>query len=77
MSPAESVRFIRERARAVERMFKSGKSGSDGECVETAFLDGEVAVRDSKDRVGAVLRFPGDSWTRFLVGAKSGEFNGS
>jgi hypothetical protein len=38
---------------------KLSHSGSDGgECVELARMEGEVAVRDSKDPDGAVLLVP-------------------
>ena len=35
---------------------KSSASGANG-CVEVAFVEGQVAVRDSKDRAGPVLVF--------------------
>lgn len=39
--------------------------GNDGNCVEVAFADLAVAVRDSKN-TGAQLAFPAESWKRFL-----------
>jgi len=58
------------------RWIKSSKSFSNGNCVEVANLpDGEVGVRDSKDRSGPVLRFTPDEWRAFLGGAILGEFN--
>lgn len=42
-------------------------STNGGNCVEVADnLPDVVAVRDSKDRDGAVLAFTPDSWRRFL-----------
>ena len=45
-------------------------------CVEVAFTDTGVAVRDSKDRSGPVLNFTYAEWSAFLAGARGGEFNG-
>jgi hypothetical protein len=45
---------------------KSSRSGTNG-CVE-------VAVRDSKDRNGPVLRFNAHEWEAFLAGVRNGEF---
>lgn len=44
---------------------KSTQSGHDG-CVEVAFVEGGVAVRDSKDRGGPVLMFNSAEWASFL-----------
>jgi hypothetical protein len=53
---------------------KSTQSGYDG-CVEVAFLKGRVAVRDSKDRSGAVLMFTAQEWATFVGAARQGEFD--
>ena len=54
---------------------KSRHSGTEDACVETAFLpDGDVAVRDSKDRQGPVLRYTPREWHAFIAGVKEGEF---
>ncbi|HEX5994082.1 MAG TPA: DUF397 domain-containing protein [Jiangellales bacterium] len=48
-----------------------------GNCVEAGpVLDGSgrVAVRDSKDRAGAVLIYPATTWTAFLTAIKAGKF---
>jgi len=52
---------------------KSSRSGQNG-CVEVAFVDGHVAVRDSKDRGGPVLVFDLHEWAAFTVAARDGEF---
>jgi hypothetical protein len=52
---------------------KSTWSGNDG-CVEVAFLEGRVAVRDSKDPRGPVLVFPAHEWAEFVGAARTGEF---
>jgi hypothetical protein len=56
---------------------KSSLSMTNGNCVEVAPLgSGGVAVRDTKDRTGPVLRFTPDEWTAFLGGVRNGEFDG-
>jgi hypothetical protein len=55
---------------------KSSASAQNGNCVELASLhDGGVAVRDSKDPNGPVLRYTALEWEAFLAGAKAGEFD--
>jgi hypothetical protein len=55
---------------------KSNRSGpySDN-CVEVAFVDDAIAVRDSKNPSGAVLLFTQGEWDAFVEGAKDGEFD--
>jgi hypothetical protein len=55
---------------------KSNRSGpfSDN-CVEVAFVDHAIAVRDSKNRTGPVLLFTQAEWDAFVGGAKDGEFD--
>jgi len=55
---------------------KSSLSFSNGNCVEVASLDGEIGVRNSRDRAGSVLRFTPDEWDAFLGGVRNGEFDG-
>jgi len=52
---------------------KSTLSNSCG-CVETAFVEEQVGVRDSKDRHGPVLVFTRFEWEAFLGGVRNGEF---
>ena len=53
---------------------KSSWSGDNG-CVEVAFIEGKVALRDSKDKSGPVLMFSAHEWSAFLSGALDGEFD--
>jgi hypothetical protein len=53
---------------------KSSWSASNA-CVEVAFVDGQVAVRDSKDQTGPVLLFTSAEWTAFVSGVRDGEFD--
>jgi hypothetical protein len=36
---------------------------------------GDVAVRDSKNQTGPMLRFSASEWRIFVVGIKGAEFN--
>jgi Domain of unknown function (DUF397) len=56
---------------------KSTRSNGNGgnNCVEVAFLDTAVAVRDSKNPSGPALIFNPAHWTEFVNSAKSGEFD--
>jgi len=53
---------------------KSGRSGENG-CVEVAFVEGRIAVRDSKDRGGPVLVFDPHEWDAFVAATRDGEFD--
>jgi hypothetical protein len=48
--------------------------GADQTCVDVALLDDVVAVRDSKEPSGPLLRFTPAEWRMFLCGVKAGEF---
>ena len=52
---------------------KSTRSGTNG-CVEVAFVEDKVAVRDSKDRGGPVLLFTAHEWEAFIGCARDAEF---
>lgn len=55
---------------------KSTRSGPwTDNCVEVAFVDGAIAVRDSKNPGGPVLVFTPAEWDAFVDGAKDGEFD--
>ena len=51
----------------------NGSGGSN--CVEVAFLDTVVAVRDSKDQTGPALMFTPAEWIAFVDSTKDGEFD--
>jgi Domain of unknown function (DUF397) len=44
---------------------KSSHSGTNGDCVEVAFVPGTIAVRDTKNRTGGTLIFPETTWHLF------------
>jgi hypothetical protein len=51
-------------------------ASTGGNCVEVAALpDGGVAVRDSKDRAGAVLEYTRDEWATFVDALRRGVFD--
>ena len=44
---------------------KSSFSGNGGECVEVGHVHGVIAVRDTKECAGVMLRFSPAVWRRF------------
>ena len=55
---------------------KSTRSGPwTDNCVEVAFIDEAICVRDSKDPAGKVLIFTAGEWNAFVDGTKDGEFD--
>jgi hypothetical protein len=59
-----------ERIDSLRWRTSSYSSGNGGDCVEVAASD-HVAVRDTKDRQGAVLRFSPAAWQRFAEQVKT------
>jgi uncharacterized protein DUF397 len=51
---------------------KSSWSAYNGNCVEVRIMNGEVQVRDSKNRAGAILGFAPAEWAAFLAAARHG-----
>jgi hypothetical protein len=57
---------------------KSSYSGQGNTCVEVADnVPGIVAVRDSKNPSGPVLRFSADGWQAFVASVKAGQLGTS
>jgi hypothetical protein len=55
---------------------KSTRSGPNSDnCVEVAFVDDAIAVRDSRKPGGPALIFTAAEWDAFVGGAKDGEFD--
>lgn len=56
--------------------FRTSSFCTNGGCVEVApLVDGQVAVRDSKDRSRPAHVYSADEWQDFVAGVKSGEFD--
>lgn len=53
----------------------SYSQGADQTCVDVAFTEPAVAVRDSKDTEGPILCFTPREWHVFLLGVRAGEFD--
>lgn len=54
---------------------KSSKSGAAGHCVEVAFLENQVALRDTKDRSRPAHIYTREEWSAFTAGVRDGEFD--
>ncbi|MDR7169295.1 hypothetical protein J2W56_003036 [Nocardia kruczakiae] len=55
--------------------FKSSFSGASKDCVEVAFLNEGVGVRDSKNPTGPALVFTRTEWTAFTASIQRGRFD--
>ncbi|WP_280269343.1 DUF397 domain-containing protein [Nocardia wallacei] len=55
--------------------FKSSYSGGGQECVEVAFVNNVVGVRDSKNPNGPSLTFTPNEWDAFTTSIRNNEFN--
>ncbi|MFD7121890.1 DUF397 domain-containing protein [Streptomyces sp. NPDC059922] len=53
--------------------FKSSHSNGNGACVEVAYLDDAVAMRDSKEQAGPVLTSTFEGWQAFIGSVVEGE----
>jgi hypothetical protein len=56
-----------------EAMWRKSSRSMNGNCVEVAFVDGQVAMRDSKHPTGPVLMFSQDEWKAFVAGLYDGK----
>lgn len=55
--------------------YRAASGCGDKSCVEVAYFQGSVYVRDSKDRAKAPHVYTRREWEAFLGGAKAGEFD--
>jgi hypothetical protein len=56
--------------------YRTSSFCGDSSCVEVAPLpEGDVFVRDSKDRMAPPHRFTAQEWSDFVRGVKAGEFD--
>jgi hypothetical protein len=56
---------------------KSSYSTAQGNCVEVSPVREGIAVRDSKNPHGPVLRFSADAWQAFVSNIKAGQLGTS
>lgn len=54
---------------------KAKRSMSNGNCTEVTVVTDFIAVRDSQDPYGPILRYPVGSWRSFLQDARTGKFD--
>ncbi|KAB2347384.1 DUF397 domain-containing protein [Actinomadura rudentiformis] len=54
---------------------KSSRSKQQGECVEVADLPAGIAVRDSKDQEGGILRLRRSAFAHLAARINTGEFD--
>jgi hypothetical protein len=59
------------------RWRKASASGQGANCVEIAPLRDGIAVRDSKNPSGPVLRFSADAWQAFVSNIKADKLGAS
>jgi Domain of unknown function (DUF397) len=55
-------------------IWRKSAASAGSNCVEVAFTDESVLVRNSRDPLGPVLSFSCQEWVAFLEGACNGEF---
>jgi hypothetical protein len=54
---------------------KSTASGANGDCVEVAFTNDSVYLRNSRTTSDSLLTFSHSEWAAFLTGVYRGEFD--
>jgi hypothetical protein len=61
--------------RAVAVSWRKSSFCGGGACVEVGFIDGNIAVRDSKSPARPPHLYTADEWQEFVAGVKNGEFD--
>jgi hypothetical protein len=61
-------------SRAVWRSSSAG-TGAEDNCVQVAFVDDAILLRDARHPEGPILVFDQAEWDAFVAGAKDGEFD--
>ncbi len=56
-------------------VWRKSAASAGGACVEVAFVQDSVLLRDSKDPSGPLLSFTLAEWAAFLVGVRDGTFD--
>jgi Domain of unknown function (DUF397) len=60
-----------------QAVWQKSSYSATSDCIEVAFVDGQVALRDSKDRRGPVLFFTQGEWNAFVAGVRDGQLQQS
>ena len=55
--------------------WRTSARSQDTNCVEVAYADGQILVRDTKNREGTTLSVAEPDWLDFIAGVKDGEFD--
>lgn len=56
-------------------VWRKSTLSESGDCVEVAFIDSDVLVRQSRDPLGPALNFSRREWAAFVGGVRRGEFD--
>jgi Domain of unknown function (DUF397) len=56
-------------------VWRTSTASGAGNCVQVAFTEDSVLVRDSQNPSGPELSLSKSEWDAFLVGARAGEFD--
>lgn len=59
----------------LDPVWRTSSRSQDTNCVEVASVDGEVLIRDTKNREDAVLAVTPRDWEAFVAAVKGGEFD--
>jgi hypothetical protein len=59
----------------LDPVWRTSSRSQDTNCVEVAFIGGEVLIRDTKNRDGAILSVAARDWEVFVTAVKGGEFD--
>jgi hypothetical protein len=54
---------------------KARRSAGNGACVEVAPVNGQIAIRDSKNPDGSWLQYSPRSWQAFVAAIKANNFS--
>jgi hypothetical protein len=55
--------------------WRTSTASNGTNCVEVAFTDQAVLVRDSTNRSGAMLALPPSAWRAFMAAARDGQYD--
>jgi hypothetical protein len=59
----------------LDPVWRTSARSQDTNCVEVAYINGRILVRDSRNRDGTVLAVAAPDWDAFVAAVKEGEFD--